>query len=294
MVTIRKKMLEELENYEKRNYSNPLLDIQLLMAFAIGKDRIYVMTHPDEIMDEEEAIYFSNLIQQRNAGRPIQYILEKQEFMGLDFIVREGVLIPRPDTESLVENIIKEIKNGFFNHKERIRILDIGTGSGAIGLSLAYYINNADVTGIDFSETAVNITLENQKKLGIKNYCLLHRNIFDDIWHELKGYDVVVSNPPYIPSDDIHGLQPEVSLFEPLQALDGGLRGLDFYDRISKIFSKLSNQKSILAFEHGHDQSNEVIKIVKEIKGINRIEIIKDLSGHSRGMLGFFDENAID
>ena len=207
--------------------------------------------------------------------------------MGLDFHVEEGVLIPRPDTENIVEYIMEMAKKDY-GHLDNIRILDIGSGSGAIGCSLASFIENASVFAIDISPTAVKVSCENSNRLGLENYKVLSMDIFDDIWKDLGTFDIVVSNPPYIPEDDIGGLQVEVSVYEPRLALVGGKSGYDYYRRIIDIIDKLLNPGGALVMEHGYDQSEKIVKMLEDKKGIEKVDVIEDLSGIKRGAAAFF------
>ena len=289
-LTIKALLADAIKKMELRQYNNPYLDVQLILAHVIHRDRAFILTHMDYALSDNEAIAFYDLIDKRNEGYPIQYILNKQEFMGLDFYISEGVLIPRADTENIVEAVIKIVKEEFADIDE-VRILDIGTGSGAIGCSLAHFIPKSRVTGIDVSDIAVSVASINNMKLGLSNYEIRRMNIFDDIYMELNGFHVVVSNPPYIPADDIDGLEKEVSEYEPRNALNGGIAGLDFYERIIRIFSKLAADKAILALECGWNQKDSIEIIMNQLVGLDRIETIKDLSGKDRGLVGFFRMN---
>jgi release factor glutamine methyltransferase len=289
-LTIKALLADAIKKMELRQYNNPSLDAQLILGHVINKDRAFVMVHKDYALDDYEAAAFCDLIDKRNTGYPIQYILKKQEFMGLDFYIREGVLIPRADTENIVEAVIRIVKERYADLDE-VRILDIGTGSGAIGCSLAHFIPKSRVTGIDVSDIAVSVASINKMKLGLSNFEIRTMNIFDDICTDLYGFHVVVSNPPYIPADDIDGLQKEVSEYEPRTALNGGITGLDFYERIIRIFSKLAADKAILALECGWDQKDRIKLIMDQLVSFDRIETITDLSGYNRGIIGFYSKN---
>lgn len=289
-LTIKTLLADAIKKLKLRQYNNPSLDAQLILGHVINKDRAFVMVHKDYALNDYEAATFYDLIDKRNTGYPIQYILNKQEFMGLDFYIREGVLIPRADTENIVEAVIKIVKERYADLDE-VRILDIGTGSGAIGCSLAYFIPKSKVIGIDVSDNTISVATINKEKLGLNNYEISKMNIFDDIFQELNGFNIVVSNPPYIPADDIDKLQIEVSEFEPRNALDGGVEGLDFYNRIIHIFCKLAADRAILALECGWDQKDRIKLIMDQLVSFDRIETIKDLSGNDRGVIGFYSKN---
>ncbi len=287
---IRQCIKEAVEILGEREYMNPLLDAQLLLAFAMGREKLYIMINMNENVDGKTRELFYNLVEKRKDGCPLQYITNTQEFMGLDFYVEEGVLIPRPDTENIVEYIIDMVKSSN-REGEKLRILDIGSGSGAIGCSLASYLKNSSVYAIDISDIAVKASKKNKEKLGLENYEILKRDIFDDVWEELNGFDIVVSNPPYIPEEDIEGLQVEVSKYEPKLALVGGKSGYDYYNRIIDIMERLLKPGGVLVMEHGYDQNEKIVKMLNEKEGINRVDVIKDLSGISRGAAGYFIKN---
>ncbi len=276
-------------------FNNPLLDSQLLLCHVINVDKIYTYTHKDEIIDSLFVDKFLKLIDKRKSGYPIQYMLGKQEFMGLDFFVKEGVLIPRPDTEILVEYIIELVKGKCFKSKEHIKIVDIGTGSGTITLSLAHYIENAHIYSIDVSDIALQVAAENSKRLGLESKVTFLKG---DLFKPLDGLniqgsiDIIVSNPPYIPTKDIAELQKEVAEYEPKLALDGGEDGLDFYRRIVSDSGKYLSDNGVLALEIGYDQGPAVKKLLEDKGTLTKknipqnhpqcIEIIKDLAGHDR------------
>lgn len=287
-----------VEILEAGKYNNPLLESQLLLCHVHNVDKIYTYTHKDRLVDSQSVDKFLKLINKRKSGYPIQYILGKQEFMGLDFHVREGVLIPRPDTEILVEYIIDLVKGEYFNEKESIKIIDIGTGSGAITLSLAHYLENAHVYSIDISPTALEVARENAKRLGLESRVTF---IEGDVLSPLEGLnlynsiDIIVSNPPYIPTKDIQELQREVAEHEPKMALDGGEDGLDFYRRIVREGVKYLTDGGALAFEIGYDQGKAVKELMLRDRGTGTmshhnpfkdIKIIKDLAGHDRVVIG--------
>ena len=285
MVTIQKIIKEGLDILGDKDYLNPLLDVQLLLCYTLNVDKIYIYTHRDEVLDPEIVDKFYKLIEVRKKGYPLQYIIGHQEFMGLDFKVKEGVLVPRPDTEILVEGIIDKVNSGYFKNRDNVRILDIGTGSGAITLSLAYYIKNAMVYSIDISEDALKIAKENCENLDLtQRVTFLKGDLFKplDAIKDFDKLDIIVSNPPYIPSKDIDHLQREVSQYEPRLALDGGVDGLDFYREIIDNSHKYLKSEGLLAFEIGYDQGKDLKKLLVDNKHFKNIEIKKDLSGHDR------------
>lgn len=266
---------------EKRDYNNPSLDLQLILMYLLNKDKIYLYTHKDEIISEETAKKYYEMVTKRNSGYPLQYMLNSQEFMGLKLYVEEDVLIPRSDTETLVEKIIKIAENA--EYKDRvINILDIGTGSGAIAVSLAYYINSSNITAIDISETAIKVANINKKNLALENLEIIKADLFADLNMGNKKFDIIVSNPPYIEKEEIDKLQIEVAQYEPRLALDGGNSGLIYYEKIKQIAEDIICQNGILSVEIGHNQAEAVSALFKDIKSVKKIEVDKDLYGKDR------------
>lgn len=285
MVTIEKLLKEGTEIIRQREYNNPFLDVQLILSYLLQKDRIYLHVHRKYEVDDETAGRFYEMAEKRNVGYPLQYMINSQEFMGLDFFVREGVLVPRPDTETLVEKIIEIVNNGPLKN-ENISILDIGTGSGAIAVSLGHYLKNSEVIAMDISDTALETAGINIKKHGLQNVKTLKGDIFNYDFAD-KKFDIVVSNPPYIERDEISTLPVEVSVYEPRLALDGGTDGLDYYRRIVSVFEKIHREPAILAVEIGYDQKRTVTEIFDAVNIFKKIECEKDLGGKDRVMTGF-------
>ena len=202
--------------------------------------------------------------------------------MGLNFYVNEDVLIPRPDTEVLVEYVISYGKNLSIGPST---ILDIGTGSGAIAVSLAKYIDKAKVTAVDIHAGALLVAKKNAATHGVAHRIeLVQGDLFTPLmdFKVKPKFDIIVSNPPYIPRDDIGGLEAQVKDFEPLQALDGGRDGLDFYRRLAKDAPAFLKDDGLWAVEVGYNQAHQVAAILKEQGSYNSIDFIKDLSGYNR------------
>lgn len=284
--TIEKLLKDGLNIIEKREYNNPFLDVQLILSHLLKKDKIYLHMHKDEEVDSNVSEKYYEMVERRNLGYPLQYMINSQEFMGLDFFVQEGVLVPRPDTEILVEKLINMVNQTALKDK-KIKILDIGTGSGAIALSLAYYLKNSLVTAIDISDIAIETATLNVKRLNLSNVSIIKADVFAEMNIVDEKYDIVVSNPPYIEKSTIEELQIEVSKYEPKIALDGGIDGLDFYRQIINVFKVIHCKNSILAVEIGYNQKKTVIEIFENAKLFNKIEIYKDLSGNDRVVTGF-------
>ena len=281
-MTIREIIIKYSE--ELREISDtPRLDVELLLEKALGGvDRLYIHMNINKELTEEQEVLFLELVKDRLNGRPIAYIVENREFMGLDFYVKEGVLIPRPDTEPLVEEVIELCKD-----KGNISILDIGTGSGAITVSLAKYIQNSKLMSFDISDIALEVGKKNAVSNEVDSKIEFVKS---DLFTSIKGkgirFDVIVSNPPYIPKRDIETLHTQVKDYEPYNALEGGEDGLDFYRSITEQSVDYINKGGILAYEVGHDQAYDVAKIM-ETNGYTNIYTKKDLQGIDRVVIGF-------
>ena len=260
----------------------PRLDTELLLQKTLGVDRLYIHLNLNKELTEEQKTKFIGFAEERLNGRPIAYIVENREFMGLDFFVKECVLIPRPDTETLVEEIIEICRE-----KKDVSILDIGTGSGAITISLAKYIENSKIMSFDVSEIALEIAKKNAiiNEVGEK-IKYINSDLFTAISDSNIKFDIIVSNPPYIKKQDIETLHKQVKDYEPYNALEGGEDGLDFYRRITEQGKKYLNKRGILAYEVGHNQAEDVINIMKS-NGYKKIYTKKDIQGIDRVVIGY-------
>ncbi len=253
-------VLRENANYEARE----------LFAAASKMSITEITLKRNQVVSDEIVSVAKKLLERRLTGEPLQYITGIAGFMGLEFEVNPHTLIPRQDTETLVELLIKKAKDG-------MKILDIGTGSGCIGISLARYIKGAEVTLADISEGALETAERNAVKNGVEV-----RTVRLDILKEIPDgkFDIVVSNPPYIETEVVNGLDSTVKDYEPISALDGGEDGLMFYRRITEIAPQLLNDGGILAYEIGYNQGESVSQIVKAVFG--NAEMIKDYCGNNR------------
>lgn len=268
------------ESFLKEVTPDYLIDAKLLLENILDVDSIYIFMHRDDILNEQKEKEYKALLERRKTGEPLQYIVGHQSFMGLDFDVAPGVLIPRSDTEVLVETVINQ------NNFTAPRILDIGSGSGAIHVSLAYYIKDANLVTVDISVEAIEIASKNARKLEVYDRIdYINSNLFDKVDGR---FDIIVSNPPYIPTKVIDGLQKEL-FHEPRIALDGGNDGYDFYRRIIDEGRAYLNTNGLMAFEVGHDQSLTIQNLFKEA-GYHSIEIINDLSGIGRVVIARIKE----
>ena len=270
------KYSKELESIS----STPRLDVETLLQKVLNVDRLYILLNLEKSLSEDEEILFNKFINERLNNRPIAYIVGNREFMGLDFYVKEGVLIPRPDTEILVEEVIELAKN-----KGNINILDIGTGSGAITVSLAKYLDNANITSVDISEIALEIGKINAVNNKVDSKInFVKSDLFTNIDKNMK-FDIIVSNPPYIKREVIETFDKQVKDFEPYNALEGGIDGLDFYRAITMQAKDYLKKDGILAYEVGHDQSEDVSKLMYKY-GYTNIYTRKDLQQIDRVVIG--------
>ena len=279
-MTIKEIIIEYSSKLEEIS-STPRLDVEILLQKSLGDvDRLYILLNLDKVLSEDEEKTFIKYINERLENRPIAYIVGNREFMGLDFYVKEGVLIPRPDTEILVEEVIELAKN-----KGDINILDIGTGSGAITVSLAKYLPNAKITSVDIEDIPLEVGRINAKSNEVEDRIeFIKSNLFENIDKDMK-FDIIVSNPPYIKREVVETLDKQVKDYEPYTALEGGEDGLDFYREITKQSKSYLKEKGILAYEVGHDQSEDVSKLMIN-GGYTNIYTKKDLQGFERVVIG--------
>ena len=253
-------------------------DAELLLEKAAGLNRTALFLRGEETLSAEAAARYEGFLAERESGRPTQYILGTWEFMGLPFSVGEGVLIPRGDTEILVETILEK--------QESLRtILDIGTGSGCIPVSLSHYGKFDSVLAVDISPKALGYAMKNAAA-NHAEILFYESDLFSNVPVEWKGkLDAIVSNPPYIPKEDIAGLMTEVKDFEPRNALDGGADGLDFYRAIVAESRDWLKQGGWLFFEIGYDQGEALRSLLAEA-GYAEIGIRQDLAGLDRVAFG--------
>lgn len=269
LLTKTAKALNGIDNY--------MFEAHLIVRTVLGMSPMdLVLSHQKEV-EEDKLEVISDYVKRRISGEPLQYILGTQEFMGIEFEVAKEVLIPRADTETLVEAVLTHLA------KKGASVLDIGSGSGCVGLSVAYHNKRVLLRGIDVSDYALALSKRNAKRLGLADRTDFVRA--DILTDNLAGkYDVIVSNPPYIRTDVIPTLMDEVQFFEPHLALDGGEDGLKFYRVITEKATKLLNEKGLLAFEIGYDQGVAVSAMMSE--KFDSVQVIKDLAGNDRVVTG--------
>ena len=255
------------------NIISAKLDSEILMSQAIRKNKKFIILNLHKEIKKRDLEYFENLIQERARRKPIAQIIKKKDFWKYEFIVNNNVLIPRPDTEILIEQALKLVKN-----KNRLQILDIGIGSGCILMSILKEKKNFIGTGIDISNKSLQISKVNGQKLRINNRLRLFKSNIDNF--NTGKYDLIVSNPPYIKKSNLKCLEKDVG-FEPKQALDGGLDGLSEIRKVINKSSELIKRSGHFIIEIGFDQKNKVKKILRD-KGFYIKKTVKDLSNHDR------------
>lgn len=262
------------------------LDAEILLCFVLNKERSYLLTWPEKMLSDEQLLDFLQLVFRRFQGEPIAYITGVKEFWSLPLAVSAATLIPRPDTETLVELVLEQ-----YNNCKNINCLDLGTGTGAIALALASENPTWAIDAIDYNADAVQLA-----QLNAKNLKLLHVNIFQSDWFTQvavnKKFDVIVSNPPYIDSEDINLNQGDVR-FEPASALIANENGLADIKHIAVSAQRFLIQQGKLFFEHGFEQGLEVRKILTAL-GYENAQTQQDLNGHDRITWGVFNEKTFD
>lgn len=272
-MTIKEILAKGMIMLKGSNIESPKLKARLLLQYILKKPRQYLIIYDNkEVEKKEQWEYFIN-IEKLTKGVPLQHITHHQEFMKMDFYVNENVLIPRPDTEILVEETIKIAEN-----MSKPKILDLCTGSGAIAISIAKNLPEAEVYAIDISTKALEVAKKNAENLGAK-VKFITSNLFSKL-SKMK-FDIIVSNPPYIKKGYIKHLSQEVQK-EPQLALDGGDDGLDFYRKITKQAINFLKLGSYLCFEIGYDQKDDVIDIINEQSNYSNTYCKKDLCGNDR------------
>ncbi len=266
-----KKACKELK---KNKISSALLDSELLLSKVIKKNREFVLLNLDKKLDQSEHESFKNLIIKRSKGKPLAYLTGVKSFWNYDFRVNEKVLIPRPDSELIVEQVLK-----IYKYKKKINFLEIGVGSGCLILSILKEKKLFSGTGIDISNYSIKISNINAKKLKIENRIKLFKSDIDNF--NLGKYDLIISNPPYIKKLDLKNLKKDVVNFEPRLALDGGLEGLSCFRKIIKKSSELIKNHGKLILEIACDQKRDVAKILRD-NGFYINKILKDLGDNDR------------
>ena len=273
-MNINSAVIEATNVLKDKSILSAQLDTEILMAKALDKDREYIILNHDKVLNNENLEYFKKLVSERATRKPIAYLLKKKSFWNSEFYVNKNTLIPRPDTEIILEQILKFTKN-----KNYLNILDIGVGSGCILLSVLKERKNFYGTGIDISRKSLDICKMNAKKLLLNRRVKFFKSDVDKF--AIGKYDLVVSNPPYIKTCDLKYLESDVIKFEPKLALDGGLDGLSVIRKVIKKSSELLKKNGKFILEIGFDQKNKVIKLLNN-KGFYINSTVKDLANNDR------------
>jgi len=259
---------------QKNKIANPQLDSEILLSNSIKRDKKHIILNPKEVLNSEQLGKFKSLIERRKKGEPIAYLINKKEFWKDEFFVNKDVLIPRPDSELIIEQVLK-----IYSKDDQLQILDIGTGSGCILLSILKERSNFYGTGIDISKKSINVSKFNAKQLNLTNRVKFFHSSVDNFNN--GKYDIIVSNPPYIEQLSLKYLEKDVVNFEPKLALSGGFDG---FSKIRKVINKTSNlikKNGKFILEIGFNQKNKVIKILKE-EGFYVNKAIKDYGNNDR------------
>ena len=282
-MTYREARMQAAKQLAAAGVENEAAESWFLMEAVCGISRSFYLLHEQEAMDPvQEQVYFA-LTRQRCGRMPLQYLTGEQEFMGLPFCVNEHVLIPRQDTEVLVEEAIRVIQK----EMPEAAVLDLCTGSGCIGISIQSFCSNTQVTAADISEDALKVAQKNAKENQVPV-----KFVHSDLFKEISGsYDMIVSNPPYIPSKVIETLMPEVRDHEPIKALDGKEDGLYFYRILAEKVPEYLTDGGWLVMEIGYDQSTDVEKLLKET-GFEQVSTQKDLAGLDRVVCGVYNRHS--
>lgn len=253
--------------------STARIEVHSLLQHALQVNRAFLLAHPGQIPDVRQQACYEALLERRLQGEPVAYILGEREFFGLKFKVTPATLIPRPDTELLVELALQRMPQD-----KACRVLDLGTGSGAIAISMAHARPDTKVVAVDASEAALQVARENAERLGVRNISFLHGDWFSALVGQ--RFDLIVSNPPYVAAGDAHLAQGDVR-HEPLSALSSGTDGLDDIRKIVGQAGEFLEQGAWLLLEHGYDQAALVINLLQQ-DGFEKVFSEKDIAGINR------------
>ena len=277
-MNIEKAIKEAFKILKTKKIKTALLDSEILMSEILKKDRRFLIMNPQEKITDNDYKNFKKILASRLKSKPIAYLTGVKSFWKYDFDVNEKVLIPRPETELLIEQVLENYKN-----KQNINFLEVGTGSGCIILSILKEKKSFLGKGVDVSKDSLEVCKANANKLGLISRLKLFKSDIDNFF--TGKYDLIISNPPYIKKFDFKGLDDDVVKYEPRKALDGGLDGLSEIRKVVKRSSKLIKNRGKLILEIAHDQKNEVIKILKSNNFyINKV--VKDFAKKDRCIIG--------
>ena len=266
--------LKIANNVLKNNCNSYQLDSELLLSKIFEKDRKFIILNSNEELSEEKFEQFNNLVKKRSKGEPIAYLLNKKDFWKYEFYVDKGILIPRPDSEIIIEQILR-----ITDHKKNLRILDIGVGSGCLLLSVLKERKNLHGVGIDISKKCIDISNINASRLDISKRVKFFKSDVDNF--RFGKYDLIISNPPYIKKLDFNNLKKDVINFEPRLALYGGLDGTSEIRKVINKSSELIKKNGKFILEIAYDQKNKIIKLLRD-KGFYINKVLKDLAGNDR------------
>jgi len=277
--TIRKLIGWTSEWFAEKQIPSPRLDAEILLSHALGCSRLDLYLTPDKPVDEKERTLFRSYIRRRSNGEPVAYIIERKEFWSRNFFVNRHVLIPRPETEQVIETCLRLMET-----RQTPVIADMGTGSGCIAVTLALELPEPRIAAVDYSSKAIDVARKNAEVWNVSEKI----QFFKGHWFEPLetglppgSFDLIVSNPPYIRRSELNDLQVEIRDFEPVAALDGGERGIDHYRILSRSAGKWLTRDGYIVFEIGDDQAEIISGILLE-QSFQSIDVLKDLSGRDR------------
>lgn len=285
--TIREALLWASSCLEQVATKDPRFEAELLLRHCLHMERTTFLASMPEPIDQGVLTQLEQLLQRRMKHEPIQYVLGEQAFYGRDFFVAPGVLIPRPETEILIEQVLNQA-NKLWSRVDELDVADLGTGSGAIALTLLCERKHWHVTTVDISTDALAIARQNAERFDIAGQItFLQGDLTAPLLEKKQRLDILVSNPPYIPSTDVDELDSEVQDYEPRLALDGGADGLDFYRRICVALPQLLKERALVGFEVGIHQAQDVEALLRTSGVIDEVVIIPDYAGIDRVVLGW-------
>ncbi|MDH4618052.1 peptide chain release factor N(5)-glutamine methyltransferase [Brevibacillus sp. AY1] len=284
MSTLREALTRASSFLREHGVKDPVFEAELMIRYCLKWDRTRFLTSMTDPISPETVQQLAALCERRVHHEPLQYMFGTQEFYGRSFVVRPGVLIPRPETEILVEQVLLHAAK-LWTDGERLTVADIGTGSGAICITLASERPDWQISTVDISPDATGIARENAERLGVQ-VRFLQGDLVQPFIQAGEQLDILVSNPPYIPSSDVDVLDEEVRSYEPRLALDGGQDGLDFYRQLCEALPVILKQKALVAFEIGIYQARDVADLLRLSGVIDEVVVIPDLAGIERVVLG--------
>ncbi|MBI5464494.1 MAG: peptide chain release factor N(5)-glutamine methyltransferase [Ignavibacteriales bacterium] len=283
--TIRELMKLAISHLQTKGIDEARLNVELLLAHTLNIARINLYTQFERILTDDEVKAFRSVVERRLKREPVQYIIGSANFMGIPLFVNQHVLIPRPETETLVEQVMLICRD--LQSNKEIRLLDIGTGSGNIPVAVAKFVKNASCVSVESDRRCIELAEENVRRYGLGDQIrLLQCDVFADDWTKgMRGFDILVSNPPYVSVDEWEFLQPEVRLFEPKSAVTDGDDGLRFYRRLASLGRKLLVSSGIILLEVGFGQAQAVMNLLTA-SGYFDVKVQSDLQGIPRVVAG--------